>query len=157
MPRAALTSPDYDEAPVSSYEVLESNIVAIRADLNELKTDFRAAVARIDNAIAMAVSRLESEIRAVAAKADSDLKQFAARIESQLSEMRGEDRSQREKIDRNYETLSAKIDATNEKLGNLDRKVTGIESKLTVLLWVVGGLGSLITLVITAGKALHWF
>ena len=40
-----------DEVPVSSTEVLEANVAAIRVDLNELKTDFRAAVARIDGDI----------------------------------------------------------------------------------------------------------
>jgi hypothetical protein len=71
--------------------------------------------------------------------------------------MRAEDKALRERIDKNHETLSAKIDATNEKLGNLDRKVTDIGTKLTALLWVVSGLGALITLAITVGKAFHWF
>ena len=68
------------------------------------------------------------------------------------------------KIDRTREQLSAQIEATNErnditneKLSNLDRKVTDIGSKLTALLWIVGGLGTFITLTITVGKALHWF
>jgi len=48
---------EYDEVPVSSTEVLEANIVAIRDNLNELKADFRAAVAKIDNDIKTAVIR----------------------------------------------------------------------------------------------------
>ncbi|MEP7245823.1 MAG: hypothetical protein ABI885_19405, partial [Gammaproteobacteria bacterium] len=55
------------------------------------------------------------------------------------------------------DSTNDRIDLTNEKLGNLDRKVTDIGTKLTALLWVVGGLGTLITLTITVGNALKWF
>jgi len=158
MRSTVLVLPDeYDEVTVSSIEVLEANVVAIRADLNELKNDFRAAVARIDNDIKTAVQRLEAEIRAAAAKAERDLEQFATRIERQLAEMHADDKALRDKVDDNYQILNAKIDTTNDKLNNLDRKVTVIDSKLTALLWVVGGLGTFITLAITVGKALRWF
>jgi hypothetical protein len=50
-------------------DVLEANVALIRKDLDELKTDFRAAVIRLDNDIKAAVSELRAEIRAVAAKA----------------------------------------------------------------------------------------
>ncbi|MEP7246693.1 MAG: hypothetical protein ABI885_23865, partial [Gammaproteobacteria bacterium] len=65
------------------------------------------------------------------------------------------------KIDRNHALLSAKIDNVNatlsEKIDDLDRKMTNFGSKQTALLWVVGGLGTLITLAMTVGKALSWF
>jgi chromosome segregation ATPase len=169
MRSAALASKDeYDEVPVSSIEVLEVNVVAIRADLNELKTDFRAAVTRIDSdiralaakldsEIKAAVSKLENEIRDMAARAASDLAKHAAHVESQFAElrqdmreMRAEYKSLREKVDKNHEI-------TTERLNQLDRKVTDIGSKLTALIWVMGGLGSLITIAVTVGKALHWF
>ena len=136
---ALATKDEYDEVRVSSNEVLEANVAAIRADLNELKGDFRAAVARLDSDIKTAVSKLETEIRAMAARAERDLRDFASRVENQIAEVRQEQREMREKFD------------------NLDRKVTHIDSKLTALLWVVGGLGTLITLAITAGKAFQWF
>jgi chromosome segregation ATPase len=169
MRSAAIASKDeYDEVPVSSIEVLEVNVVAIRADLNELKTDFRAAVTRIDSdiralaakldsEIKAAVSKLENEIRDMAARAASDLAKHAAHVESQFAElrqdmreMRAEYKSLREKVDKNHEI-------TTERLNQLDRKVTDIGSKLTALIWVMGGLGSLITIAVTVGKALHWF
>jgi DNA anti-recombination protein RmuC len=130
---------EYDEVTVSSPEVLEANIVAIRDNLNELKNDFRAAVARIDNDIKTAVIRLQDEIRTMAAKAESDLEKTSARIEKQLSEMRAEDKALREKVD------------------SVDRKVDRIDTKLNVLIGVMGGLGTLVTLAVTVGKALHWF
>jgi chromosome segregation ATPase len=172
---ALATKDEYNEVPVSSTEVLEANVVAIRADLNELKANFSAAVTRIDNDIKAAVMRLEAEIRAmgskfeteirrVAEKAQSDLERLATRLDTQLQELRVDNKALRERVDKNHETLIAKIDATNdrieltnEKLNNLDRKITDIGSKLTALLWVVGGLGTLITIAITAGKALRWF
>jgi chromosome segregation ATPase len=167
MPSTALAFKDeyeYDEVPVSSTEVLEANVIAIRDNLN----DVRAAVARIDNDIKSAVIRLEAEIRATAEKAASDLKEFAKRIEEQLREMRGDDKAVREKvdknfetlntkIDRNHETLNTKIDKTNEKLVELDKKVDSIGDKLTAFFWVVGVLTTIIGAVIGAGKAFHWF
>ena len=66
-----------DEVSVSSTDVLEANVASIRVDLNELKTDFRAAVSRIDSDIKSAVSKLEGEIRAMGEKAEKDLRQFA--------------------------------------------------------------------------------
>jgi predicted nucleic acid-binding Zn-ribbon protein len=175
MRSTALVLNEYDEVPVSSNEVLEANVVAIRTDLTDLKNDFRAAVARLGNDIKSAVMRLEAEIRAVAAKAASDLEKFADRVDRQfddmrqdMREMRAEGKALRDTVDDNYKVLNAKIDAThdklsakidttNEKLGNLDRKVTDIGTKLTALLWVVGGLGTLVTVAITVGKAFNWF
>jgi DNA anti-recombination protein RmuC len=78
----------HDEVPVSSTEVLEANVASIRVDLNELKVDFRAAVARLDDTIKSAVAKLEAEIRAMAAKAEKDLQLFADRVETRFSELR---------------------------------------------------------------------
>jgi chromosome segregation ATPase len=124
-----------DEVPVRSQDVLEANVASIRKDLDEFKTDFRAAVIRLDNDIKAAVSELRAEIRAVAAKAESDLKVFANRIESQLAEMRTEDKALRNKID------------------GLSKSVITINSKLNAFFWVV----SLLIAIAGLGKALRWF
>ena len=86
---------EYDEVTVISTEVLEANVVAIRGNLNELKSDFRAAVARIDSDIKAVVVRLQNENRAIAAKAASDLEETSARIERRLAEMRQDMREMR--------------------------------------------------------------
>lgn len=162
---------ELDEVPMSSQEVLEANVAAIRGDLNELKTDFRAAVTRLDQRIDAAVSKLETEIRAMATKAENDLKEFAGRIQDQLEAMRADDKSQRDKIDRNYETLNGRIDKTNdrldktndrldktnEKLDKVARTVDRVDSKLTAFFWVVGVLATIIGTTIAAGKAFHWY
>jgi chromosome segregation ATPase len=101
--RAALAyQPEHDEVPVSSTEVLEANVVSIRDELKELKSDFKehrkefhAAIARLDNGIRSAVSELRAEIRSMAVKAENDLKEFSARVENQLCEMRAEMRDMR--------------------------------------------------------------
>jgi len=179
MRSAALVSKDdEDEDPVSSIEVLEMNVTAIRGDLNKLTDEFRVAITRIDNDIKSAVLRLEAEIQKTAESARNDLEKLAARLDVQLQELRGDNKALREKVDRNLEFILAKfeetnrkfdetnrkidqtndrIDLTNEKLGALDRKVTEIGTKLTALLWVIGGLGTLITIAVTVGKALRWF
>lgn len=69
-----------------------------------------------------------------------------------------------DRVDRNHEIVLVKLDATNdridltnEKLSALDRKFSNMDAKLTALLWVFGGLGTLITIAVTVGKALRWF
>jgi chromosome segregation ATPase len=175
MRRAALAvKEEYEEVPMNANETLETVVAAIRVDVMELKSNAASTAGKIEQ-LQVTTSRLEIQIGAVAAKAENDLAKFSDRVDTQfaeirqdLREMRGEDKALREKVDVGHQTLSArietvnekltaKIDATNEKLGQLDRKVTDIGSKLTALLWVVGGLGSLITISVTAGKGLHWF
>jgi DNA repair exonuclease SbcCD ATPase subunit len=146
-----------DEVPVSSQELLEANVAAISVDLKELRTEFRAAVARLDQRIDAAVAKLEADIRAMTAKAERELKEFATRIEGQLAEMRGDDKSLRERVDRNHDVLSAKIDATNVKLGQLEKNVDRIGTRLAVLIWFVGVLGTLAITLVTVGKAFKWF
>ena len=78
-----------DEAPVSSNELLEANVVSIRKDLTDLKADFREAIARIDR-----------DIRAMAADAKSEIKGAVARFDEQFRELRAECRSLRERSTR---------------------------------------------------------
>ena len=144
---------EQDEVPMSSQEVLEANVAAIRSDLNELKTDFRAAVTRLDQRIDVAVSKLESEIRAMAEKAAQELREFAARIEKRLDEMRAVDETLSQKIDKTNERL----DKTNEKLGELTRTVDRIDGKLNAFFWVIGVLTAIFGAIAAAGKAFHWF
>jgi hypothetical protein len=94
-----------DEVPVSSTEVLESNVVSIRDELRELKTDykehkteFRAAITRVESEIKAAVAELRTEIRTMPAKAESDLKEFAGRVDQQFAEMRQDIREIRQEI-----------------------------------------------------------
>src|SRR5262245_45950700 len=96
----------YEEVSVSSLEVLEANVIAIRADLNEHKAEFRAAVAKIDNDIKNAVTKLEAEIRATADRARQDLQLLADRMESQFALLRAEIADQRG----DHKSLSAKVD-----------------------------------------------
>jgi len=155
-----------DEVPVVSTEVLESNVVAMRGELTELKTDFKehrkeftAAVTRLDNDIKAAVTELRTEIRSMAAKAESDLKEFAGRIEHQLREMRAEHIGLRNSVDKKLEGLNAKIDsnhaALNTKIVDLGKNVNKIGAKFNAMLWLLGaiiaGIGFLVTLGKTVG------
>jgi hypothetical protein len=162
---------EYDEVPVSSQELLEANVGAIRVDLNELKTDFRAAVKRIDERIDAAVTKLEAEIRVMAAKAADDIRQLSL----DMREMRAEDKSVRDKAEKNFEAVNTKIDKVHESLSakidkatarmdatdatvaGLDKKFDGLQVRLAALLWLVGIVGAGVPIVIAVGNALHWF
>jgi hypothetical protein len=144
---------DYEDASVSSQEALERDAGAIRADLNELKADFRAAVKRLDERIDAAVTKLESEIRAMAAKAAKaarSLQQFATRIEAQLAELRAENKSLRDKVHKSHDLTTAHIMA-------LDKSVHSLSTRVSLLIWFVGLLGAIILGVVSVGKALNWF
>jgi septation ring formation regulator EzrA len=118
---------EFDEVPVSSQEILERDVGAIRADLNELKTDFRAAVKRIDERIDSAVSGLQGEIRAMAAKATEDIRQLA----QDLREMRTEGKALRDRMDKGYETLDAKMGKGYETLNaKVDNVYVSLNAKM---------------------------
>jgi hypothetical protein len=161
MRSTALAYPDErDEVPMSSQEVLEANVAAIRGDLNELKTDLRAAVARLDQRIDAAVSRLETEIRAMGAKAEKELEEFAGRIEKQIEEMPADD-TQRDRIDDNQEELSGKIDKNHETLNvKIDKNYEAQAESPDLGDWRIGnhrhrgsGGGESSSLVLTNGAA----
>jgi chromosome segregation ATPase len=119
-----------DEVPVSSTELLEANVAAIRTDLSDLKAEFRAVVARIDQ-----------DIRAMAAKAESEIKTAVARIDEQFREVRqdvrelrvgmnglqADNKTLRDKIDATHASLSAKIDGVNS---SLDKKIDARSDEL---------------------------
>ncbi len=73
----------------------------------------------------------------------------------------GELKSLREKSDKAFERLFTKFDAeikeTNKALSELTKTVLRIDSRQSAVLWACGGLGALITLVISVGKAFNWF
>lgn len=166
---------EHQEVPVSSTEVLQANVASIRADLNELKIDFRGAVERIDHDIKSAVTTLRSEIREMAAKAEKDLERFADHVETQfamvrtdisglrseISELRSEQNSLRERMDRGFERLSTRFDAeikeTHKIIGELSKVVLKMDSRLSAIAWVGGGLVALATLAVSLGKAFQWF
>jgi hypothetical protein len=106
---------EYHEVPVSSTEVLEANVASIRVDLNELKTDFRAAVARLDSDIKTAVTKLEAEIRAMGAKAEMDLQQCANRVEAQFSTLRTENIRFADRVETQFSELRAGLKETQRR------------------------------------------
>jgi DNA repair exonuclease SbcCD ATPase subunit len=139
-----------DEVPVVSQELLEEKVTAIRVDLNELKTDFRAAVARLDQRVDAAVAKLEGEIRTAAAKAERELRQFADRIEKQIAEMRADDKALRERIDRNHESTTAQIT-------ELSKSVNSLNARFNALFWFLGAVVAPGGVIYKVGKDLHWF
>ena len=135
MRNVALAMKDEYEVPVSSTEVLEANVAAIRESLNEFKLEVRAAF-----------SNINSEIKSLYGETKS---------------LHGEIRSLRERNDKNFERLSTKVDAdlkeTRKELGELKETVLKIDSRQGAVLWVGGGLAALITLAVTIGKAFKLF
>lgn len=112
-----------DEAPVISNELLEANVVSIRADLTDFRAEFRAVIARIDH-----------DIRAMAAKAESEIKTAVARFDEQfrdvrqdIRELRVEGKTLRDKLDATHTSLTAKIDGN---CASLDKKIDATRDSL---------------------------
>lgn len=73
------------------------------------------------------------------------------------TDLRAETKSLREKVDRNFEKLQTEIKETNKALGELSKLVLKIDSRLSAVPLMAGGLVALVTLAITVGKAFNWF
>jgi hypothetical protein len=80
---------------------------------------------------------------------------------SSTEDLTREIKAPREKSDTAFERLFTKLDEefkeTNKALSELTRTVLRIDSRQSAVLWACGGLGALITLVISVGKAFNWF
>ncbi|MEJ1963509.1 MAG: hypothetical protein WDO56_18890 [Gammaproteobacteria bacterium] len=93
--------------------------------------------------------------------------EFKSEVHTAFAKVNDEIKSLREKSDKNFERLSTKIDATNaridvtnQEVGQLSKTVIRTESRLNALVWLwggLGGLGGLITLVTALDRIFHWF
>jgi hypothetical protein len=61
------------------------------------------------------------------------------------------------KSDLSNTNLTQKIEGLSEKLTKVSSDVADMRGLQKAMLWVVGGIGSVATILITTGKALHWF
>lgn len=125
---------EYDEVPVSSMEVLEANVTAIRDALIEFKSEVRSAFAKVNDEF----KSVRDEIKSLREKSDKNFERLSTKIDA----------------------TNARIDATNHEVSQLSKTVTRTESKLSALVWLwggLGGLGGLITLITVLGKIFHWF
>jgi len=166
-----------DEVPVSSQELLEANVAAIRADLTELKSDVRAIAAKADSELKTAVARIDEQLREVR----QDTRELRAANETLRDKLDDSHSSLERKIDATHETLDTKIDATRESLerkldatgGELraDMKlmradihqmgasIADLKGMQKAILWILGGLTTVVTIVgggLGIGKALGW-
>lgn len=86
----------------------------------------------------------------MAVKAENDLRYFVNRVDEQLREMRAEQASLRDKVDKNFEKLTASVT-------ELSKTVNKVSTKLNALMWVVSIVGTVILFFSTVGKNLGWF
>ena len=89
-------------------------------------------------------------------------------VRTDVRELRADNKTLRDKIDalrdrmdEGFRASDAKIDSVNKSLGEkitkLSDDVAGMRGLQKAMLWVMGGVGSLATVLLTVGKALHWF
>lgn len=127
------------EVPVVSNETLEVHIASLRLGLDEVKEDTR---------------ELRADIKSLREKVDTIYTTLRDKIDQVCGALS-------DRIDQNYATLIGKIDQNHstlsEKLGRLSDDLVDLRSLVKAILWMIGGVGSLATILMTIGKALHWF
>ena len=89
-------------------------------------------------------------------------------VKEDVRELRADNKSLREKVDAIHTNLRDKIDSVNTSLGgqltklsddiaDLRGLIADMRGLQKAMLWVIGGVGSLATILMTLGKTLHWF
>ena len=124
---ALATRAEYDDVPVSSTEVLEAHVAAIREGLNEFKSEVRAAFANIT-----------TEIKSLREKGDKHFERLSTKIDATNARI--------DATNQEVGQLSKTVIRTQSKLSALVWFWSGL-----------GGIGGLITLITAVGKFFHWF
>jgi ElaB/YqjD/DUF883 family membrane-anchored ribosome-binding protein len=65
----------FEEVPVSSTDVLEANVASIRADLNELKNDFRAESKSLRDDMKSLREKVDKNFERLLTRFDADIKE----------------------------------------------------------------------------------
>jgi DNA anti-recombination protein RmuC len=157
---------------------LRSGFDVMQAALPVLRDKIDAVSARLDAKIDNTDAKIDAVNASLSARIDALSTSVSEKTEKTNTRIDAVSTSLGEKIDK----TNAKIDAVNTSLGEkIDAVNTSLTEKMTTefrnmrtemsvmrdsigeikafqkaLLWVVGGLGTLITLSITVAKAFHW-
>jgi uncharacterized coiled-coil DUF342 family protein len=115
------------EVPMAKQESIEVYIEPLRTGLSEVRGDVR-------------------ELRA-----DSKT------LRDKIDQVREKVDQVRDRIDQLRDKMDDGFRASDAKITKLTEAIAGMRGLQMALLWIVGGVGSLATVLITVGKALHWF
>ncbi|HVX90645.1 MAG TPA: hypothetical protein VHC20_03335 [Candidatus Paceibacterota bacterium] len=146
-------------------DVVAGTLIAAQIALHD-KVDegFRAADAKIDalrNKMDEGFRAADTKIDALRNRMDEGFRAADTKLEQKCTGLSAAQAALRDKMDEGFRAANAKIDAVDTKLGEklttLSNDVADMRGLQKAMLWVIGGLGSLAMLLITAGKALHWF
>lgn len=127
------------EVSVVAKDTLELHIAPLRQGLDDLKKDLREVRAEgksLREKLDVVYVTLRDKIDQVQATLTAKIDQLNIRLD--------------DKIDQSHNSLNAKL----EKLSS---DVSDLRSLQKGMLWVIGGVGSLATILVTIGKVLRWF
>jgi hypothetical protein len=88
---------------------------------------------------------------------DEGFRSMDAKIEQRCTALAVAQIDLREKMDEGFRRCDDKFDSLGEKLTTLSGAVADLHGLQKAVLWMLGAVVSLAGLLITAGKALHWF
>jgi predicted nucleic acid-binding Zn-ribbon protein len=124
---ALIRKDEYDEVPVSSTEVLEANVAALRDAFN----DFRNEVRDFKNDVRTAFANLHDEVKSLREKSDKNFERLSTKIDATNQEVAH---------------LSKDVTRTQSDLSALKRIWGGL-----------GGLAVLFALIASLNKVFHWY
>jgi hypothetical protein len=134
------------EVLVVANETVEAHIASLRTGQAELKADLREL--RADNKSLR--DRIEAIHITLRAKIDAVHATLLGRLDATNNKVDNVHTTLRDKMDRNHAEL-------NDKLGKLTEAVASMRGLQIATIWVLGGVGTVATIVTAVGKALRWF
>lgn len=135
-----------DEVQVTNKEALEAKIDAQTTALGEVRTDVREL--RADNKTLR--DKMDEGFRALDAKIEQRTAALDAKIDQRTAQLSADHKSLSERVDEGFRAQDAKF-------AKLSDDVADIRAMQKAMIWVIGGVGTLASILFTAGKALHWF
>jgi predicted nucleic acid-binding Zn-ribbon protein len=143
------------EAPVVPNETIEASIGSLRTGLTEVKEDVRGVQADVRSLR----DKVDRNYESLSAKQDSHWQKIDHTRAELLDRVEAVRTELNTKIDQVDSKLSAKIDQLHMMLGRTNVALANLSSLHKTLVWVVGGIVSvmgLIEIAIRLGKTFGW-
>jgi hypothetical protein len=135
------------EAFVTGNETIEHSIASLREKMDRDHAALAASQAALSERVHQNYVILSEKIHTSHLALRDKIDQGDAALSAGLAALR-------DKMGRGFEMSNAKIDALSKDLGTAFAELRGLHK---TVLWVCGGVVTVVTLSVSVGKALGWF
>jgi DNA anti-recombination protein RmuC len=159
------------EVPVAEQQAiatLSKGLDEVKTDVRELRADNKSLREKIDAVYTTLRDKIDQSHAALSAGQAALRDRMDEGFRAAKDRMDEGVRATNAKMDEGFCAANAKIDSVNTKLSEkieaLSQKLTKVSDDVADMrglqkatIWSIGGVGSLATILITMGNALHWF